>query len=100
VVAVSLRFDETTFLVSGGVITAAFSMMAPLLTWGTSRYMMLCILAFMCAGKLSRRYPVLFWMWIAFCLAVYWEVELCNYLTQGDPRVCACQGRLETFLPY
>jgi hypothetical protein len=94
------RLDEKAFLVAGGAITAAFSMVAPLLWWGISRYMMLFLIGFICAGKVLRRYPVLFWLWIVFCLAVYWNVELCNYLTQGDPRVCSCQGRLETYLPF
>lgn len=93
------RADETTFLVAGGVITAAFAMMAPLLTWGTARYMMLCLLPFLCLGKLARRYPILYALWIVLCVAIYWNVELCNYLTQGDPRVCPCEGRLETFIP-
>ena len=94
------RSDEKTYLVVGGVITAAFAMMAPLITWGTARYMLLCLFPFLCAGKLARRYPLLFVLWILFCVAIYWNVELCNYLTQGDPRVCSCQGRLETFIPY
>lgn len=94
------RREEVTFLVAGGLITAALAMIAPLLSWGISRYMMMFLVGFLCAGKLARRYPLLFVLWILFSLTVYWHLELCNYVSQGDPRVCPCDGRLETYLPF
>ncbi len=99
-VLVKMAAAELAFLVGGGAITAAFAMVAPLLSWGTARYMMLFLVGFLCAGKLMRKYPLVFLLWIVFCLAIYWELELCNYISQGDPRICDCQGRLETFLRY
>jgi hypothetical protein len=94
------RLDEKAFLIASGVITTAFSMIASQITWGPNRYMMMCLLAFLCVGKLARRYPVLYVAWIALCCAAYWHNDLCNYIAQGDPRVCTCQGRLEMAMPY
>jgi hypothetical protein len=95
-----MRLDEKAFLLGAGLLTSLFGVIASPISWGTSRYMMLCLLAFLCAGKLARRYPVLFAAFLALCLVAYWNIDLCNYITQGDPRVCSCQGRLEMYLPF
>jgi len=95
-----MRLDEKAFLVGAGLLTALFGVIASPISWGTSRYMMLCLLAFMCAGKLARRYPWLYAAFVALCLVAYWNIDLCNYITQGDPRLCSCQGRLEMYLPF
>ncbi len=94
------RLDEKAFLIGAGGITALFSVIASPISWGTSRYMMMCLLAFLFVGKLARRYPLLYVAFIALALVAYWNIDMCNYITQGDPRVCTCQGRLEMYLPF
>ena len=61
--------------------------------------MMLCPLAFLGMGVMGKQHRGLFVLWFLLCIAWYWHVELCGYITQGDNSVCPCSGRLELHLP-
>jgi hypothetical protein len=90
---------EILYLVVGGVVTAVLAIIAPLNWWGSDRYMMLFLIGFVCVAKLARRHVALFVLWIALCLAFYWHVELCNYISHGNPNICPCHGRMEIWMP-
>jgi hypothetical protein len=69
-------------------------------TWGMNRYMLMCPITFCCAGVLLRRHPMTFVLWIVLSLEIYWNVELCSYVTQGNPDLCPCMGRFQFSLPF
>ena len=61
-------------------------------TWGLNRYMLMCPITFLCAGVLLRKHPITFILWIALCLGIYWHVELCSFVTQGNPEALPVHG--------
>jgi hypothetical protein len=69
-------------------------------TWGLNRYMLMCPITFCCAGVMLRKYPATFFLWIVLSLEIYWHVELCSYVTQGNPELCPCLGRFQFGLPF
>ena len=91
---------EQTFLIVTTALTLILGVVAPLHYWGITRYMMLCPFAFLCIGAMAQRQTALFVMWLALCALFYWHVELCSYITQGDPRLCPCLGRMELWMPF
>jgi hypothetical protein len=62
--------------------------------------MMLCPLAFLGMGVMARKHTAVFVLWIVLCGAFYWHVELCGYITQGNPVACPCLGRMEFGMPF
>lgn len=68
--------------------------------WGTNRYLLLCPIAFLGLGLLARRRPIVYALWLVLCAAMYWHVELCSYVAQGDPAICPCLGRMEFTAPF
>jgi hypothetical protein len=68
--------------------------------WGLARYMMLCPLPFLAAGMLVRQHRAFLFGWLLLNIAVYWNLELCSYITQGDPGPCPCLGRNELRMPW
>jgi hypothetical protein len=96
------RFNQTeqTFLVVASGMTIFLSVVAPLQYWGITRYMMLCPLAFLGMGVMARRHTALFVLWLVLCALFYWHVELCGYITQGNPMLCPCLGRMEFGMPF
>ncbi len=76
-----------------------FAVIAPLRWWGITRYSLLCPLTFLGVGWLSRRHKGLVVLWLILSLLFYWHLELCGYISQGDPKVCPCMGRMEFSLP-
>jgi hypothetical protein len=69
-------------------------------TWGLNRYMLMCPLTFVCAGVMLRKFPWTYVLWLLLSLEIYWHVELCSFVTQGDPALCPCLGRFQFGLPF
>jgi hypothetical protein len=86
------KAPESAFLVVSSLATAFMSLIAPLHWWGITRYMLLCPLAFFGMGVMARKHRTLFVLWLIFSALLYWNVEMCQYISQGDPRVCPCRG--------
>jgi hypothetical protein len=68
--------------------------------WGINRYLLLAPLIFFAAGQMAREHKALFVFWLLLCGAIYWNIELCSYISHGNPGTCPCMGRLEFTLPY
>ena len=68
--------------------------------WGINRYLLLAPMIFLAAGQMAREHKVLFGLWIVLCAVMYWHIELCSYITHGNPADCPCMGRLEFTLPF
>lgn len=91
---------ELTFLAVASAVMAWLPLSAIYEYWGLNRYLLMCPLIFIAAGQLaSRRWPV-YVLWLVLCAMIYWHVELCSYISQGDPRVCPCMGRLQFMMPF
>ncbi len=92
------------YLAVAGVATIA----VPLFTfassglgyWGINRFLLLCPVIFLSAGVASRKYRGLYVLWIGFCVAFYWHVELCSYVAHGDRARCPCLGRTQFSAPF
>ena len=96
-----LAHDELVFVVVasvGGFVLACVGHTQQY--WGLNRYMLTWPLVFLCAGIVARRYPLFFALYLVLCVALYWHVELCSYVTQGRPDVCPCMGRMEFMAPF
>ncbi len=91
---------ENTFLILSSGMTIVLSVVAPLQYWGITRYLMLCPLAFLGVGVMAKKHTALFVVWVLLCAAFYWHVELCGYITQGNPGQCPCLGRMEFGMPF
>lgn len=98
--AVKLRPVELTFLVVASVAMAALPMATVYGYWGMNRYLMMCPLIFVAAGELAPRHRAVFILWLVVCAFIYWHIELCSYISQGDPHVCPCMGRMQFTMPY
>jgi hypothetical protein len=96
------RFNrvETLFIVVASLATLVISIGGAGDYWGITRYMMLCPLPFLGAGVLARHHRGFLLLWLVLCVAIYWNFELCSYLTQGDPGACPCLGRGELHMPW
>ncbi len=96
------KFNRTewTFLVVSSVITTVLAVAAAFQYWGLTRYMMLCPLPFLGAGVLGRYHRAVLVVWLIVCCAVYWHLELCSYITQGNPLACPCLGKLELSMQW
>jgi hypothetical protein len=68
--------------------------------WQLGRYLLSCPILFLAAGLFARKHRGAYVWWLLLCLGLYWHVELCSYLSHGDPRVCPCLGRFETYVPW
>jgi hypothetical protein len=95
------RFNtvEQVYLGIASILTFAFAIVAPLHWWGMMRYLLMLPMAFLGAGFMAKKHPVVFVLWILLCLAFYWHLELCGYITQGDAKACPCMGHVEFYLP-
>jgi uncharacterized protein (TIGR02996 family) len=91
---------ETLFIVVASLATLVISIGGAGDYWGITRYMMLCPLPFLGAGVLARHHRGFLLLWLVLCVAIYWNFELCSYLTQGDPGACPCLGRGELHMPW
>jgi hypothetical protein len=92
--------DEAVFL----VVASACVILMPLVMlngyWGLNRYLLLCALTYFSAGAIVRRLPVVYVLWLALSFSFYWNIEMCSYVAQGDPRVCNCFGKMEFTMPF
>jgi hypothetical protein len=91
---------ENVFLVVASAVTLVLTVIAVPQYWGITRYLMLCPMAFLGIGLMARKSIMLFVLWCVLCLAFYWHVELCGYITQGDAARCPCLGRIEFGMPF
>lgn len=96
------RFDRTqrVFIVIASVITTVLAVAAAYQHWGLTRYMMLCPLPFLCMGTFARRHRAAFILWLVVSCSIYWNFEVCSYVTQGNPTACPCLGKLELSMPW
>jgi hypothetical protein len=94
-----LSITEQTYLVTATVLAIALSIITPPNYWGQTRLLMSALLAFFGLGVIAKRSPLLFIGWCALCLAIYWHVDLCDYISQGDHAVCPSLGRIEVSVP-
>ena len=92
--------EEAVYLGIASFVTIVFVIVAPLIYWGINRYLLLCPLAFLGMGHMSRRHTAVFVLWLVLCALFYWHVELCSFLSQGNPRVCPCLGHMEYMFPF
>ena len=68
--------------------------------WGINRYLLLAPIIFFAAGQMAREHKALFVLWVLLCGVMYWHIELCSYISHGNPGNCPCLGRLEFTLPF
>jgi hypothetical protein len=68
--------------------------------WGLTRYLLLAPMIFLGAGQMARHHKGVFVLWLLLCAAMYWNIELCSYVSHGNPGTCPCLGRLEFTLPF
>lgn len=98
--AAKLPRVELVFL----AVTSAVMMFLPLSAvngyWGFNRYLLLCPLIFVAAGDLVRRHRWVYVLWLVICALIYWNVEMCSYISQGDPRICPCMGQMQFAMPF
>jgi len=98
--AKKLPRPELAFLAVASAAMALLPLAALWGYWGMNRYLLMCPIIFMAAGELARRRRALFVLWLVACVAIYWHVELCSYITQGNPEICPCLGRMQFSLPF
>jgi hypothetical protein len=91
---------ERVFIVISSVITTLLAVAGAMHYWGLTRYMMLCPLAFLCMGEFAKRHRAAFVLWLIVSCAIYWNFEVCSYVTQGNPVLCPCLGRIELSMPW
>lgn len=92
--------EQAIYLATATLVTIPASIVAPLHWWGINRYLLMCTLVFLGAGVLARRHRAFFILWLFLSLALYWHVELCSYVAQGDPKICPCLGGMEFTMPF
>jgi hypothetical protein len=91
---------EAVFLVVASLVGVVLAVATLHEYWGLNRYLLLCPLLFLCAGAIARRHVALFALWLVLCAFIYWNVELCSYISHGRPDICPCLGRLEWWAPF
>nr|HEX4318485.1 hypothetical protein [Kofleriaceae bacterium] len=91
--------EEAIYLGVATLMTMILVVLAPLEYWGMNRYMLMCPLAFVAMAFMAKRHTLLFVLWLVFCIAFYWHIEMCSYVAQGNPEICPCLGRFEFAMP-
>jgi hypothetical protein len=91
---------EMTFLAVASVAMALLPLAALWGYWGMNRYLLMCPLIFIAAGALARKHRGVFVLWLVLCAAIYWHIELCSYISQGNPIVCPCLGHMQFTMPF
>jgi len=95
-----LKPVEMTFLGVASFAMAWLPLSAVSGYWGLNRYLMMCPLIFFAAGELAGRRRTVFVLWLVVCALIYWNVEMCSYISHGDPHVCPCLGKMQFAMPY
>jgi len=91
---------ESVYLIVSSIVSLALAIAAVHEYWGLNRYLLLCPITFCCAGVLLRKHPVAFILWCVLSAMIYWHVEMCSYISHGNPQVCPCLGRFEFGMPF
>ncbi|MDB4956279.1 MAG: putative integral rane protein [Myxococcales bacterium] len=94
------KLEESIYLAVSMAVTVMISIVSVHEYWGLNRYLLLCPLVFIGTGTLVRKHYVVLGLWLVLCAAIYWHVELCSYIAQGDSRICPCLGRIEYWFPF
>ena len=94
------KSPEAVFLIAATIVMMLMPMMASTQYWGLNRYFLLAPLTFFAAGIVARRHPAYFALWLFVSVAMYWHIELCSYIAQGNPKICPCLGKIEAMYPY
>jgi hypothetical protein len=98
--ATKLRAVELTFLAVASAAMAWLPLSAVSGYWGLNRYLMMCPLIFFAAGDLAPRRRWVYALWLVICVLIYWNVEMCSYISHGDPRICPCLGKMQFTMPF
>jgi hypothetical protein len=98
--AAKLPRVEMIFLAVTSAVMAFLPLSAVHGYWGFNRYLMLCPLIFFAAGELAARRRSVYVLWLIVCVLIYWNVEMCSYIAQGDPRICPCLGQMQFMMPF
>jgi hypothetical protein len=100
----ALKIDELMFLGIAGLMVVLREVATIAAHgggyWQLGRYVLACPIVFLGAGLLARKHRAVYIWWLLVCIGLYWHVELCSYLSHGDPRVCPCLGKFETWMPW
>ena len=98
----ALPRPEAIYLAVASVATLPIAIVAPLHWWGMNRYLLACPLVFLGAGVLARRARTcaILVPWLVLCVVMYWNVELCSYISHGNKTVCPCLGKTEFTMPF
>lgn len=91
---------EMTFLAVTSAVMAFLPLSAVNGYWGFNRYLMLCPIIFFAAGELAVRRREVYILWLVVCVLIYWNLEMCSYIAQGDPRICPCMGQMQFAMPF
>lgn len=98
--AAKLASVEMVFLAVTSAVMAFLPLSAVGGYWGFNRYLMLCPLIFFAAGELAARRRSVYVLWLVVGALIYWNVEMCSYIAQGDPRICPCMGQMQFMMPF
>jgi hypothetical protein len=94
------KLEQALYLAVASAATILLSVVSVQHYWGLNRYLLLCPILFFGLGTLSRKHVIIYALWLALCAAFYWHVELCSYISHGDPRICPCLGKMEFWFPF
>ncbi len=95
-----LKLEALVFLLVTVAATLAIAIGTNPGYWGINRYLLLCPGIFIGAGIMARENRGRFIAWLVVCAIMYWSIELCSYVAQGDPKICPCMGPVEFTLPF
>jgi hypothetical protein len=94
-----LKPAEATYVIVASTMAIVLAVVTPMQYWGQTRLLLTCMLAFFGLGVLARNYTYLFIPWCVLSLAFYWQVDVCDYVTQGNHATCPSLGHNELSLP-
>jgi hypothetical protein len=90
---------EATYVIVASTTAIILAVITPEHYWGQTRMLLTCMLAFFGLGILARKYIYLFVPWCVLSLAFYWQVDVCDYVTQGNHAACPSLGHTELAIP-
>jgi Carboxypeptidase regulatory-like domain len=90
---------EATYVIVASAMAVVLSVVTPVQYWGQTRLLLTCMLAFFGLGILARSYIYLFIPWCVLSLAFYWQVDVCDYVAQGNHVTCPSLGNAELSIP-
>jgi hypothetical protein len=90
---------EATYVIVASTMAVVLAVVTPVDYWGQTRLLLTCMLAFFGLGILARSYIYLFIPWCVLSLAFYWQVDVCDYVAQGNHATCPSLGQTELSMP-